>query len=61
MNSSHAEIDRLLAEADDIIAFGITIGIDPDDDSEESQKRLAVAWERHCAEAREEKEHGENT
>ena len=49
MNSSHSEIDRLMAEADDIIAFGVTIGIDPDDDTEEAQERLALAWEQHCA------------
>jgi hypothetical protein len=39
-----------MAEADDMIAFGARIGIHPDDDSEESQRRLALAWERHCAE-----------
>lgn len=49
MTSSHSEIDRLMAEADDMIAFGVTIGIDPDDDSEEAQRRLTLAWERHCA------------
>lgn len=46
---SPAEVERLMAEADDMIAFGASIGIDPDDDSEEAQKRLAVAWENHCA------------
>lgn len=51
MNSSHAEIDRLMAESDDMIAYGATLGIDPSDDSEESQRRLAIAWERHCAQA----------
>lgn len=49
MTSSHSEIDRLMAEADDMIAFGESIGIDPDDDSEEAQRRLARAWEHHCA------------
>jgi hypothetical protein len=49
MTSSHSEIDRLLAEADDMIAFGVTIGIDPDDDSDAAQRRLAFAWEHHCA------------
>lgn len=48
MTSSHSEIDRLMAEADDMIAFGVTIGIDPDDDSEEAQARLAEAWKHHC-------------
>jgi cytochrome oxidase Cu insertion factor (SCO1/SenC/PrrC family) len=40
-----------MAEADDIIAFGVTIGIDPDDDSEEAQARLAEAWKHHCDQA----------
>lgn len=45
-----AEIERLMAESDDMIAFGATVlGIDPSDDSEEAQRRLAIAWERHCA------------
>ena len=48
MTSSHSEIDRLMAEADDMIAFGESIGIDPDDDSEEAQRRLARAWKHHC-------------
>lgn len=57
MTSSHSEIDRLMAESDDMIAFGVTIGIDPDDDSDESQRRLTLAWERHCAQvARNERE-----
>lgn len=46
---SPAEIERLMAEADDMIAFGVSIGIDPNDDSEGTQRRLTIAWERHCA------------
>ena len=44
-----AEIERLMAESEDMIAFGASIGIAPDDDSEEAQKLLVAAWEHHCA------------
>lgn len=44
------EYDRLMAQHEAIMNFAVTIGIDPDDDSEETQTRLMDAWEKHCAE-----------
>lgn len=56
---SPAEIDRLMAEADDIMDFGVSIGIDPDDDTAETYARLLAAWAQHCAKAARNEREGE--